>query len=105
MRKKLNTQSSNEAELVRSDYFMYKIVWTGHFLKMQGLCQGRRISFQENKSTSLPKKKGSISAEKCMRRLDIIYLFIKDILDRGGIKIKHCPKRYDSGLVEEDAAR
>ena len=71
IRQKLNTRSSTEAELVGADDFMSKIVWTGAFLKMQGLRLQRNILFQDNKSAILLETKGNSLAGKRMQHLYI----------------------------------
>ena len=91
IRQKLNTRSSTEAELVGADDFMSKIVWTGAFLKMQGIRLQRNILFQDIKSAILLETKGNSSAGKRMRHLDVQYYFIKDSLDRGDLEVQHCP--------------
>ena len=91
MRQKLNTRSRPEAELVGTDDFMSKIVWTGAFLKMQGLRLQRNILFQDNNSTILLETKGNSSVGKWIQHLDVRYYFIKEIVDHGDLKIKHCP--------------
>jgi len=51
-KKKLNTKSSMEAELVAIDDAMGQILWTHHFLNDQGINMPVATTiFQDNKST------------------------------------------------------
>ena len=58
---------------------------------MQGLRLGQNILYQDNKSAILSETKGTNSSGKYMRHLDIIYFFITDMVDRGGLEVEHCP--------------
>ena len=52
---KLNTHSSTEAELVASDTFLPKILWTGKFMSVQG-CDISSTLLQDNKSAMILEK-------------------------------------------------
>jgi len=59
----LNTKSSTEAELVAIDDAMAQVLWTRHFLAVQGEPVPITTNYQDNKSTTLLSKnyKGSSS--------------------------------------------
>ena len=54
---KLNTRSSTEAELVASDNFLPKILWTGKFMVAQG-CELSLMLYQDNETAMILEKKG-----------------------------------------------
>ena len=56
-KQKLNTRSSMEAELVASDDFLPKILWTGKFMAAQG-CKISSTLYQDNETAMIMEKKG-----------------------------------------------
>jgi len=52
-KQKLNTRSSMEAELVAVDYTIGLVLWTRHFLAIQGHPVPTTTIYQDNKSTIL----------------------------------------------------
>jgi hypothetical protein len=89
-KQRLNTRSSTEAEIVAVDDFHPKILWTLRFMA----CQGYELDmtlYQDNKSTISLETKGRSSLGKRSRAIAIRYFAIKDYVDRGDLKIIHCP--------------
>jgi hypothetical protein len=89
--KKLNTQSSTRAELVRIDYMMSKVLWTQYFLKTQGYDMPPAVIYQDNKSTMLLAKNGTWSRTNRTRHIDVQYSFIADRIAKQEVTIKYCP--------------
>ena len=50
-KQKINTKSSTEAELVAIDDAMGQVLWTRHFLAVQGVPVPTMTIYQDNKST------------------------------------------------------
>jgi hypothetical protein len=57
-KRKLNTRSSTESELVSVDDCMPAICWTRYFLQAQGYGVHENIVYQDNKSAILLEKNG-----------------------------------------------
>ena len=45
---------------------------------------------EDNRSTMLLMKNGKLSSGKRTKHLDIRYFYVKDLVDRGIIKVDHC---------------
>ena len=90
-KKKLNTRSSTEAELVAVDDAMSQILWSKLFLQQQGIDDIKITVYQDNKSTMLLEENGRLSAGKRSRHLNIRYFFVTDMIKKGMIDIKYCP--------------
>jgi len=88
-KQKVNTRSSTEAELIAVDDMLPMIQWTKNFLKEQGLDLDTEIK-EDNRSTMLLMKNGKSSSGKRTKHLDVRYFYVKDLLDRGIIKLSHC---------------
>ena len=91
LKQKLNTRSSTEAELVGVDDFMGMIIWTQNVLEAQGYEVFKHILYQDNKNAILLENNGKASAGKRSRHLNVIYFFVKQIVDQGKLTIQHCP--------------
>ena len=90
-KQKLNTRSTTESELVGvSEYLPYNI-WAILFLEMQGYKILQNILFQDNKSAILMEMNGRNSCTGNSRHINVRYFWIKDRVDKGEVKIKHCP--------------
>ena len=77
-KQKLNTKSSTEDELVAIDDAMGQILWTRHFLAVQGIPVPITTIYQHNKSTILLSEKRKIPSSKCTDHLDVCYYFVTD---------------------------
>ena len=90
---KLVARSSTESELVAVYYdVLPQVVWTNHFLTAQGHVVNN-IVYQDNKSSILLEKNGRASSSKRTRHINIRYFSVKDHVDRGTIRIEHCPTK------------
>ena len=75
-KRKLNTKSSTETELIVADEVLNQALWTKNFLEAQGYkCQV--IIYQDNTSAILLEKNGQESMSKRTRHLNIRYFRIK----------------------------
>ena len=90
-KQKINSKSSTEAELIGvSDYFP-TTMWTKLFLESQGHEIKSNILEQDNQSTIKLVKNGRMSSEKQTRHINIRYFFMKDLIERDNIEVRHCP--------------
>jgi hypothetical protein len=90
-KQKLNTRSSTETEIVGADDFMPAICWTRYFMKAQGYGVKDNVLFQDNKSSILLEKNGKASSSKCMKHINIWYLFITDRVRKEEALVIWCP--------------
>ena len=66
-RQKLNTGSSNEAELVGIDDALKYIMWGLYFIQAQGFKVKKNILMQDNKSTILMATNGRFLCSECTK--------------------------------------
>ena len=90
-KQKLNTKSSTEAELVGASDYIPWTVWAKWFLEEQGYKLKRSIFYQDNESAIKLESNGMKSAGDKSRHIHIRFFFIKDIMKRENIEVKHCP--------------
>jgi hypothetical protein len=70
-KKKLNTRSSTENEIMGADEFMPAICWTHYFMKAQGYGVKDNVLFQDNNSYILLEKNGKASSSKLTKHINI----------------------------------
>merc|ERR1712008_165927 len=80
-----------EAELIAVDDAITQVLWTRLFMAEQGYPVKENIVFQDNKSAILLEKNGRASCGKRTRAINIRYFFVTDQVEKGHIKIDHCP--------------
>jgi hypothetical protein len=90
---KLVARSSTESELIGVHDVMPQIIWTGYFLKAQGLAIIENILYQDNMSSILLEKNGRRSSSKRTRHINIRYFFVKDRVESKEVRIVHCPTK------------
>ena len=90
-KQKLNTRSSNEAELVGVNDAMTMILWMKHFLEAQGYPVHENIIYQDNERSMKLEKYGRQSSGKKTRHLDIRYYFTPDNVKKGTVQVRYCP--------------
>ena len=90
-KQKLNTKSSTEAELVAVDDAMGQVLWTRHFLAVQGHFIPTKTIYQDNKSTILLAENGKSSSSKRTQHINVHYFFITDKIKKGEVKVTFCP--------------
>ena len=90
-RRKLNTKSSTEAELVSVSDVLPQVLWTRYFLEAQGFKVGESTIFQDNQSAILLEKYGKALASKRTRHINIRYFFVTDRVGSKEIRIEYCP--------------
>jgi hypothetical protein len=90
-KQKLNTKSTTEVELVGADDASLLILWTKLFLEERGYAVEDNILFQDNKCTILLQENGKKSSGSRTGALNIHYFFLTDQVEKGNVKIVHCP--------------
>ena len=91
-KQKMNTKSSTEPEVVGDSDYLAHTVWLSDFMKYQGYPISREFFYQDNMSAIQIEKNGNISSSERSRHINIGFFYIKDILKREGIEVKHYPK-------------
>jgi hypothetical protein len=92
-KQKVNTRSSTETELIAVDDALPTIQWTKSFMNEQGYDLETEIK-EDNKNTILLMKNGRLSSGKRTKHFDIRYFYVKDLLDRGVVKLDHCVSEH-----------
>ena len=90
-KQKLNTRSSNQAELVGANDAMGEILWTKIFVKAQGYKLTETVLYQDNMSSMLLEKNGQNSSTKWTKHTNVRYFFITDQLSKKEVELKYCP--------------
>lgn len=88
-KQKVNTRNSTETELIAVDDTLPIVQWTKKFMQDQGYDLDTILK-EGNKSSILLMKNGRLSSGKRMKHHDIRYFYVKELLDRGVVKIEHC---------------
>jgi len=73
-KQKLNTKSSTEAELVAVDDAMGQVIWSTHFLAVQGQHVPTTTIYQDNKSTILLAEMAEHQVQRECGTLTIIFI-------------------------------
>ena len=90
IKQQLNTRSSTEAELVAVDDMAAKGLWGKNFLESQGMKIKNRLH-QDNQSAILLEEKRMTSVGKRSRHINVLYFFIRDLVEKGLVEIQYCP--------------
>jgi hypothetical protein len=88
-KQKVNTRSSTETELIAVDDILPTVQWAKSFMAEQGYELETEIR-EDNRSTMLLMRNGRLSSGKRTKHLDVRYFYLKDLIDRGMIKLSHC---------------
>jgi hypothetical protein len=88
---KLRTCSLTETELIMMDMYMPEMLWSLHFMEAQGYAVECVGLYQDNISTQLFIKNGRLLSGKKTTHIKAKFLFIKDRVDDGKIKVIDCP--------------
>jgi hypothetical protein len=89
-KKKLNTKSSTECELVGVNGASPQMLWTRYVVEGQGYGVKASILNQGNLSAILIEKNGRASSSKRTKYTNLRYFFIRDRIDFGEITVEHC---------------
>jgi hypothetical protein len=92
-KQKVNTRSSTEAELIAIDDALPTVQWAKSLMMDQGY-DFNTIIKEDNKSTMLLMKNRRLLSGKRTKHLDIRYFYVRDLLERGILTVKHCSS-YD----------
>ena len=90
-KQKLNASSSTTSELIGVDDVLPKILWIPLFLKEQGYDVVDNNVYKDNTLAILLEENGRKSAGERTRALNVRYFVITDHVNKGDVKIKHCP--------------
>ena len=90
-KKKLNTKSSTEADLVGVDDVLTQVIWTRYFLKEQGHMIQDNVIYQDNQSAIRLENNGKRSRSKRTRHINIKYYFITDRIMKHEASMEFCP--------------
>ena len=90
-KQKLNAKSSTETEIIGASDYIPWTLWAKRFLQAQGYVLKRNIFYQDNMSAMRLESNGLKSCGEKSRHIDIRFFFIKDVLKRENIELKHCP--------------
>jgi len=77
-KKKLNTRSSTEADLVNVHEALLQVLWTRQFWSVQGFGDPDYVIYQDNQSAMLLEKHDRGLSGKRTRHIDVQYYFVKD---------------------------
>ena len=94
-KKKLNTKSSTEAELVGVDDLMPQILWMCYFLVVQGMKVSDNVFYQDNQSAMKLEKNGRASSGKQTWHINIRYFFVTDRIQAKKKESGVFPNRND----------
>ena len=90
-KKKLNTKSSTEGEIVGVSDFMPNMIWGRMFLEGQGFILQNNTLYQDNQSAMKIILNGKMSSGKKTKHMDNRYFWIKDQLKSEKIDVQYCP--------------
>jgi hypothetical protein len=90
---KLNTRSSTKMELVTTDMYMPKMLWSLYFMQSQGYDVEIMEEYQENKSTELLMTNGRFSSGKRTKHINVKFFFIKDRIIIKEMREVHQPTK------------
>jgi hypothetical protein len=96
-KQRLMTKSSTESELVGMSDALPMIVWFCNFLAAQGHVLLPAIIYQDNQSTIALAEKGKSTSDRT-RHINIRYFFVKDLIDKGEVKIEY--KQTDDMIAD-----
>jgi len=90
-KQKLNTKCYTEVELVAVDNGMGQVLWTRHFLAVQGHHVPTTIIYQGNMSTILMAENGRSSSSKRTHHIKCMILLHSGQYKKGEVKVAYCP--------------
>jgi len=73
------------------------ILWIKFFMEEQGCDVKENTLCQDNKSTILLENNGKRSSGKRTRAINIRYFFLTDQVEKGNLRIEHCPTAEMNG--------
>ena len=90
-KKKLNTKSSTETEIVSVEDCISQVIWTDHFMEAQGCDSRGTVICQDNKSAMLLERKGKFSSSERTKHIEARCYFIAGKIQKGEVDVVHCP--------------
>ena len=89
-KQKLNTRSSTETEVVAVDDALGHIMWTRHFLQLQGFNVSDNFVYQDNEAAILLENNGRRSSTRRTKHMNVRYFFVRDKIQNNDITVEHC---------------
>ena len=93
-KQKINVKISTESELVGMGKYVPYNIWFIIIIGAQGYAIKNNVKYQDNQSTFLMEKNGRISCTKNSRHKHIRYFFVKDIIEKGEMRVEYCPTHF-----------
>ncbi len=91
-KKKLNTKSSTEFELIGVDDTLFPAcLWMQYFMESQGYEISKTVMYQDNKSAILLEENWKSSSRRQTKHIQVCYFFINDRIGIGDVSMKYCP--------------
>ena len=90
-KQKMNSRSSCETELIGVYEYLPYNIWFCHFMKAQGYEIQNNVLYQDNQSAIKIEKNGRNSCTGNSRHIAARYYWVKDMVDKGLVKIQYCP--------------
>jgi hypothetical protein len=90
-KKKCNTKSSTETEIIALHDKLSDMIWMRYFIECRGYNIDECIIFQDNMSAFSLEKNGRMSSSKCTKHIKAKYFLIKDYYNAGEIDLQYCP--------------
>ena len=73
---------------------MPQLVWTGNFMRAQGMDIQKVVLMQDNTSTILLENNGCASSTKRTKHIDIWYFYVKEKVDSKDVIVEYCPTEH-----------
>ena len=90
-KKKLNTKSSTEAEIIGVSNILTQVLWTRYFLKAQGYGVQDLTVYHDNLSTMTLATNGRALSSKRTQHINIRFFFVADRIWSKEINTQHEP--------------
>ena len=90
IKQKVNSKSFTEAELIKVNDTIVKVLWAMKFSHCQGFSACECIVHQNDKSVILLKTNERSSAEKRLKHLNVKYFYIEDQVNQEKTQVKCC---------------
>ena len=90
-KQKINVRSSTYNKIIGYKYMMRPVLCTLYFIQGKGYTVESNIMLQGKHSTMSLVLNGKISSLKNTKHINVRYLFMKDVINRGEISVEYCP--------------
>ena len=90
-KQKINVRNSTYNKTIGYKDMMWPVLCTLYFIQGKGYTVESNIMLQGNHSTMNLVLNGKISSLKNTKHINVRYLFMKDVINRGEISVEYCP--------------